>query len=899
MAEKIVIAEIDVDVEALLKNTSDLKKALDDAKKAQSDLKKSGDTSSKGYVKLQADIKNLSKAYNNNVKAISDNTQAVADLAANEELLNEALKQEAKSIEEARAQNALLIKLRNQTNISTKEGKKQIKELNKKINENNDVIKENADNLLKQKLNIGNYEEAVRFLNPQIASLIEQLKKVGAALIIKQSAMDAGAKSTGKFSKALKTFRLALINTGIGAIVIAIGALVGAFASTQKGIDKVNTALAPIKGAFEGIIGVVQKIATSVFGSLGDRFTKIKNGILNGIDRIRVAWNRITFDNKEAEEIQARINKRLEESAKASERIAKRNKEVSDTWKNASKDINAAAEAQQRIVALGIEIEKAENDLIVRRAKLNNIIKEQNKIAEDTTKSVEERRKATINSIDASKELVKAEQKILDLKIEQKTLDNSKNDTSRKDEKELAELQAQRLEKSTQGLELQTTQVNKLNAINKQAETDAINRAKKIAQEKINGLQQAFEKEKENRRFEKDTLEKQREFAKIEQNILDEKLRNKLISQTEYDTETRRIQNDLIQKQIDDAAAEEERTKGFEEKKRELLQQNALRDEADRDEKARLKIEQDFENHVRELEQLNLTETEKTELLKLLTEEREFAINEIRINAQQQFLDSYTALSEKEIAERQKNADRAANIASQLTGILTGLLGDSLAAQLAAIALDAGVQAGLVAINTASSQAQNLAKAVALGPPFNLKAIPVALGQNAAMAANSKAAIGKILAGAAIKGIGALASKKKMAKGGFVEIGGKPHSQGGTKFYGEDGSAFEAEKGEGIAVVDKKKYKSVLSELNGFSGFGNFAAQSSGLGTDNGALIMPSQRNTTNNYTTHNNKGLTADEVQEIVQRTISNMPNPVVTVEDINTGQESYTRVVEGANLG
>lgn len=39
------------------------------------------------------------------------------------------------------------------------------------------------------------------------------------------------------------------------------------------------------------------------------------------------------------------------------------------------------------------------------------------------------------------------------------------------------------------------------------------------------------------------------------------------------------------------------------------------------------------------------------------------------------------------------------------------------------------------------------------------------------------------------------------AKGGV--IGGKPHSQGGTKFYGEDGTQFEAERGELITVINK------------------------------------------------------------------------------------------------
>jgi len=42
----------------------------------------------------------------------------------------------------------------------------------------------------------------------------------------------------------------------------------------------------------------------------------------------------------------------------------------------------------------------------------------------------------------------------------------------------------------------------------------------------------------------------------------------------------------------------------------------------------------------------------------------------------------------------------------------------------------------------------------------------------------------------------------KLAKGGM--IGGKPHSQGGTVFRGSDGSIFEAERNEYLAIVNKK-----------------------------------------------------------------------------------------------
>lgn len=60
--------------------------------------------------------------------------------------------------------------------------------------------------------------------------------------------------------------------------------------------------------------------------------------------------------------------------------------------------------------------------------------------------------------------------------------------------------------------------------------------------------------------------------------------------------------------------------------------------------------------------------------------------------------------------------------------------------------------------------------------------------------------------------------------GGTI-IGGKPHSQGGTKFYGEDGTRFEAEEGELITVINKNstamiEYLSRVNQMGGGVAFG-------------------------------------------------------------------------------
>jgi hypothetical protein len=71
---------------------------------------------------------------------------------------------------------------------------------------------------------------------------------------------------------------------------------------------------------------------------------------------------------------------------------------------------------------------------------------------------------------------------------------------------------------------------------------------------------------------------------------------------------------------------------------------------------------------------------------------------------------------------------------------------------------------------------------------------PQAIPFKIALAAQATAILGKI------KNL-VVPAAPKFAKGGV--IGGQSHAAGGTTFHGSDGSVFEAEKGEYLAIVNK------------------------------------------------------------------------------------------------
>ena len=148
MADKIIIASLDLDVKGVIASTQQLKQQLEQLKQEQIALKNAGQESSQAFIENDVNIKLLSKAYNDNMKSLVANKTAMEDSANASEMLAIALEGEVRTITEAREQNKLLTRLRNETNATTAEGQAQIAQLNAKLNQNNAFIKDNADQYL-------------------------------------------------------------------------------------------------------------------------------------------------------------------------------------------------------------------------------------------------------------------------------------------------------------------------------------------------------------------------------------------------------------------------------------------------------------------------------------------------------------------------------------------------------------------------------------------------------------------------------------------------------------------------------------------------------------------------------------------------------------------------------
>jgi hypothetical protein len=131
----------------------------------------------------------------------------------------------------------------------------------------------------------------------------------------------------------------------------------------------------------------------------------------------------------------------------------------------------------------------------------------------------------------------------------------------------------------------------------------------------------------------------------------------------------------------------------------------------------------------------------------------------------------------------------------------------------------------------------------------------------------------------AVKQIAGIAGAK-FEKGGIQEIGGNRHSAGGTKFYGEDGTTFEAERGEGIGILNRGAYSAFMDFNNRFGS----GSSSSGFFQGGGIITQGVRQDGTN-----------LDGILDA----ITSMPPPVVAVEEIQSVGNRFVSVQSTANLG
>jgi hypothetical protein len=267
--------------------------------------------------------------------------------------------------------------------------------------------------------------------------------------------LDAGTEALDKFTKggvsamkglisgaktaigAMTTLKGALISTGIGALVVAVGALAAYFTQTSRGADQFAKVMGGVEAAVKVVLDRVVMLGESVTLVLSGKFSE------------------------------------------AAEKATAAFKGIGAEIANEAKQGAALAEALDNV-------EDRERDLIVLRAQSNKEIAKARMIADDTTKSTEVRIAAVQKAFKLEQSVANAEQK--NARAYLKYLDDriKMGESTDEDLKQRAEAQAKVLELETETLRRQKRLQGEVTSLRSEdkAKLEAYNKMREEANKK-------------------------------------------------------------------------------------------------------------------------------------------------------------------------------------------------------------------------------------------------------------------------------------------------------------------------------------------------------------------------------------------------------------------------------
>ena len=386
--------------------------------------------------------------------------------------------------------------------------KKQLEEANKelsKLQKNNDLTQKEVDQTTKkfkdQDKQLASTNKEFAGLGGQLTSLGNRFSIAGKGLGDMAGGMVKAAKATTVMSGALKVFKVALLSTGIGALVVALGSLIAYFTRTQRGADKLSQVMAGI--------GAIVDVVIDRFSAFGEKIV----GVFTPATKQATSFKDI-----------------LTQTAIVAVAVVGglgAVKQLMDVIMEASNEGAAAAELEKRSQVL----RDREIALIVTKEKLRKEIAASRLAVEQEQLAGESLAESNARRYAAAQEGINAQNQLSEIELSlarerasilQAQLDLGENLTNQ--DRELAETKADIIRIETQRDETLKRLITRQNAFNEIAKNTALTeeealQAKQEAEEEyLQGILERWEQEKEVNQERIDAIEAEleAEFAAID-----------------------------------------------------------------------------------------------------------------------------------------------------------------------------------------------------------------------------------------------------------------------------------------------------------------------------------------------------------------------------------------------
>ena len=352
------ILDIKVNYSEAIKDIAEYQTKIDAAREAESKLKKQlkdGEISRQQYNEEMA----ASKAY---IADCNDSIRIITKTMQNQ------IKQEKEQEGSLRSLRAQLSNLTAEYDALSEAERKGTRgeELKNYINEVTDALKGAEEETQRYYRNVGNYKEAIidaananiPFIQ-QINQMVTSLGGLKNYLAGMKTEMVAVSASTTGWIKVLKLLKVALIGTGIGALVVALGSLVAWFTKTQKGVEAANKIMAALGATINVIIDRASKLGSALVNLFTGNFKKAgedAKAIFSGIGK------EIADETKQAWELAEVLNEIDKKEVMLSMSRAANRAEI-EKLKKAADDQTLSAQERIKAAEKAAEIEKKDLEI--------------------------------------------------------------------------------------------------------------------------------------------------------------------------------------------------------------------------------------------------------------------------------------------------------------------------------------------------------------------------------------------------------------------------------------------------------------------------------------------------------------------------------------------------------
>ena len=745
-------------------------------------------------------------------------------------------------------------------------------QMKKDLLSTNEAIKDNNQDIKTTKTLIDSEADSVNALRAQLSKNTKELNSMSAA----QRLNSAEGQKLVAETKAL-TDRIGSMEKAVGdnrrnvgnytdSITEALGSTKGLDGATGKLASSMSGSITSIKGfnaALKAnpilfIVGVVLTLISTI-EKLMKRNSEMANSLSAAFAPFKVLIGQLLDQ----------ITAFLGAVAKAIAFVADGAVKLAGKIGLISKETLAAAESAKQLELNSKAIYEAETDNLVKVQQLRREMETLKTLSADQNLTLKERADLNEQAIKKLKEMEAAELNVLQAKYDQIKAANELTYTSMEDRRAEAEAQAALEARKADYQTMEKELVGQMTGYRKTENAKQVADAKAAADEKA---RKETEAHKNAMIAQKEATAKM--LSDMEQQLaaFDISLREKELeagaNKTQVELENLKAYNAEAIK-IDKARYE----KGLI-TKQEFLNKSAEMDLAVREAEAEIQLQQDEMNN----ERLAMDAQNRFDL-KMIQTESEFEQRQIALDAayEQEMaaaerVGADTTLITEKYAEEQKNIKKAQmnaqlKIAAETAGQLSDLLGEESKAGKAFAIVQATINTYLGATRALTHGLPGIAEA----------AVIIAFGmKQVATIAKQKDPDTKINS-----------STKKFAKGG--QIYGASHAQGGVTFRGSNGQTFEAEGGENVYIMKRTASAEInaLSSLNVSKGGRSFSTSGLYKFAEGGQVASISSYNAGSVMTGDVRLSKTTmQQLAEVVIGAVSAMPNPVVTVQDINGGQ-------------